>query len=660
MSNSIFYNHSYKLLSILVLAFTFVIGAVAQTPTPTPTPTPQITPTPLPDATPLPVPTPIYDSNGLPTNLPEIAPNYSAPQRPLPSIERVGVDVSNQKIMSLNEAITLALENSNDIETSQVDVKLAEFNLQAMRGVYDPRLTTENYFQHAKIPTASSLGGVNGSTTSTGLVNSFSVSGNSPFAGGSYSSNFRASRETTNNPFNALNPQFPSSFSVSYTQPLWRGRKTDNNRRNIEIAKKNLSLSDAQFRQKSIDVITNVVQSYWDLTYALRNLQVQTDAVKQARAQVESNRRQVEQGTIAPVEILEAETQVTNFEQQVYAAQQDVTRAENTLKTLLLPDSNNELWKQAIVPSTPVNVEPPKITVEEAIAEARVNRPELDLLKNSKEINKINTEYFKDQTKPKIDLVGSFTSNGLAGTELTNSGGLTAAFAPLYDRVNQLSALANLQPLVISNAGSSVPPQLVGGYGQSLQNLFGVNYPTYQIGVKIDLPFGNRTAKANLGYSLAEGTKIDAQMAQTDQLIKADVQNSLQAMRTAEARLNAAAASRNSSEQLYESEKRKLENGTSTVYLVLQRQQNLINARAAELRAQTDLNKAIAAFQKSIGSTFQSHNIEIKETSKNEKSLKISTPAEADLDSNGFTKANPRISPSVSRTVQTSSLKGQQ
>lgn len=651
MNKFIFYtsNHFHKLLFGSILSLALALGAAAQTPSPTATP--------LPESSPQPAATPAPNDSGLPQNLPEIAPGYIAPQRPLPSVERVGVEISDQKPLSLNEAISLALENSNDIETSQVDVKLSEFTLQSLRGVYDPRFTSENYYQRAKVPTASSLGGVNGSTTSDGFVNSVGVTGSSPFAGGSYSSNFRASRETTNNPFNSLNPQFPSSLSLSYTQPLWRGLRIDNNRRQIEIAKKNLSLSDAQFRQRSIDVITGVVQAYWDLTYALRNLQVQTDAVKQARAQVESNRRQVEQGVIAPIEIVEAETQVTNFEQQVYTAQQSVTSAENTLKTLMLPDSSNALWVKAIVPTTPVNVEPPRVTVEEALAEARVNRPELDQLKTNKEINQINTRYFRDQTKPQIDLVGSFTSNGLAGSELASSGGLLSSLAPLYDRVNELSALSNLPPVVVSGStGAAVPAQLVGGYGKSLQNLFGLNYPTYQVGVRIDLPFGNRTAKANLGYSLAEGTKIEAQFAQQDQLIKADVQNSLQAMRAAEARLNAAAASRNSSEQLYESEKRKLENGTSTVYLVLQRQQNLVLARGSELQAQTDLNKSIAAFQKSIGSTFQSHNIEIKETSQNVKSLRITTPAPADSDSSGWTRSNPRPSSPATRPVETGAL----
>ena len=621
-------NRLNKLLSVFGLGLVMTVAASAQT------------------ASPLPTPEVITNAAELPKDLPDIAPNFTAPVRPMPSADRVGVEVADQKALSLHEAVELALRNSNDIETSQVDVKLAEFNLKSTKGVYDPRLVTENYFQKSKLPTASSLGGVDGSTTSTGFVNSVGVQGQSPVGGGSYNLNFRTSRDTTNNPFNSLNPQFPSALSFTYTQPLLRGLKTDNNRRQIEIAKKNLSLSDALFRQRSIEIITGVERAYWDLTFALKNLQVQTDAVKQARSQLESNKRQVDEGVIAPIEIVEAEAQVTRFEQQVYSAQWAVTQAENMLKSLLLPESGDPMWTKALVPTTPVNIEPPTVTVEDALAAARQNRPEFTQLQASKEINEINTRFFKDQAKPKVDLIASYTTNGLAGTELASSGGLTSALLPLYDRVNQLSEVQNLPPLTTGSSASAVPPQLVGGYGQSLSNLFKGNYPTYQVGVRIELPFGNRTAKANLGYSLAEKTKIEAQTAQQDQVIKAEVQNALQAVKAAEAALNAAAATRSSTEKLYQSEKNKLDNGTTTVYLLMQRQQSLVEARGRELQAQTDLNKALSNLQRATGTTFQSHNIEVKQVSSN-KRLTISTPAVSDLDTAGFSKTTPRTSPAI-------------
>ncbi|HEY8561848.1 MAG TPA: TolC family protein, partial [Pyrinomonadaceae bacterium] len=346
----------------------------------------------------------------------------------------------------------------------------------------------------------------------------------------------------------------------------------------------------------------------------------------------ESNRRKVQEGTLAPIDIVAADTQVTNFEQNVYTAQEQVTRAEATLKTLLLPDENAPLWSRALVPTTPVTSEAPRAGFTDALTAAYANRPELQQLQTSREINEIDARYFRDQTKPQIDLVASATSSGLAGSLVQSSGAnpLTSSFGPFIDRLNVLSTGAGLPPVEFpTTTGSGIPNNLVGGYGQSLQNLAGFNYPTYQVGVRIDLPLGNRTAKANLGRSLAEGTRIATQRNQTEQQIKLEVQTSLQALRSAEARLASAAASRASSEQLYESEKRRYENGTSTLFVVLQRQQELVVARSNELQSQTELNKSIANFQRATGNTFEANNVDIgTESSRN---LRMTTPVGDDF-----------------------------
>jgi len=340
----------------------------------------------------------------------------------------------------------------------------------------------------------------------------------------------------------------------------------------------------------------------------LRNLQVQIDAVKQARLQLESNQRLVEKGVLAPIEITAANAQITTFEQNVYTAQERVTQAENTLKTLMLPDRTNEIWTRAIVPVSPVELEVPKIPLEQAISAALTNRQEIAQLQTSAEINKINEKFFRDQTKPQIDLVATYTGNGLAGIPAAPR---TVTTSALTARVNELSALAGLPPLVSVSNTTTVPDRLNGGLFKSLGNLFTAAYPTYNIGVQISLPIGNTTAKANLGRTLAEGTQIENTRAQTEQTIEADVRNSLQTLRSAEARLQSAAATRASAEQLYESEQRQFRAGTSTVYLVFQRQTTLISARAAELQAQTDLNKAISTFQRVIGTTLTANSVEI-------------------------------------------------
>lgn len=538
-------------------------------------------------------------------------------QPPIPA-DRVGVNVADQTPITLDQAIAFALANNKDINASRIDVEMARFDVTGAQGAYDPKISSESYYEHSEVPVGSVIGGsASGKLTSTNLANRAQLSGNSPLAGGVYQIDFNASRQTSDNQFASLNPQYPSGVTLSYTQPLLKGLRTDDNRRRIEIAKKNLSLTDSQFRQRAIETITRVQQAYWDLVFSLKNLQVQNDAVTQARTQLESNKRQVDQGTLAPIDIVSAEAQVTLFEQNVYVAQEGVTRAENNLKQLMLPERTAQLWSKALLPTTPVDLSAPPVELSEAMSIALASRPELDQVARTAEINKINQKFFNDQLKPQIDLFGVFTSSGLAGA-LANTGPnpFTAGTIALTDRINQLSQLAGLPVLPPSQSFGSIPTALVGSSGQSFTNLFGFNYPTTRVGIRFSFPIGNRTAESNLGHSLAEGRKIQNQREQLEQTIEADVRNTLQAVRSAQARLVSATASREATEKQYESEQRKFQTGLSTVFLVLQRQQELIAARGREVQAQTDLNKAIADFQRATGSTFKAHNITVKSDQK--------------------------------------------
>jgi len=145
-------------------------------------------------------------------------------------------------------------------------------------------------------------GGANGAVRQADVTGTLRLEGLAPKGGGNYRLDFSSIRSTTSNQFAALNPQYPTALTFNFTQPLLRGLRTDNSRRQIEIAKKNLSLTDAQFRQRAIETITNVQRSYWDLVFALRNLQIQRDAVRDARTQLEHNKRMVTEGQLAPIE----------------------------------------------------------------------------------------------------------------------------------------------------------------------------------------------------------------------------------------------------------------------------------------------------------------------------------------------------------------------
>src|SRR5215471_7998891 len=567
---------------------------------------------------------------------------YAAPKKPLPPLTRVGVDATEPLALTLNDAIRQALENNNDIATSRIDVEMSEDDLTAARGAYDPRMTAEFYFQHNQLPLTSFLGGSpNGTLATNQLDNQFGISGLSPRAGGSYQFAFTSTRASSDNVFNDLNPIHSNSFSISYTQPLMRGRRTDDTRRKIEIARKNLSLSDVQFRQRAIEVITRVETAYWDLVFALRNFQVQTEAANQARQQVETNRRQVQQGVLAPIDITEAEAQVKIYEQNVYSAQEEITRAENVLKTLMLADRRAGVWSRALTPVTPVTLEAPGLSLADAMSAAMTNRLELAELRTDDEINQIDRKYYRDQIRPQVDLTLGYSSTGLSGSATNpDDNPLRASVTAMERRINDLSARAGLPAMPATSFGAT-PSDMQGGYGQSLANMLGQDNPTFSVGVRISLPFKNRTAKAEFAKSLAEERRIDTLKAKTEQIIEADVRNAMQSVRSVEARLAAAAGSREAAEQQYASEQRRFQAGMSTVFLVLQRQTDLTNARGRELQTQTDLNKAISELQRAMGNTFRYRNVAVNGDHRLQQSLPRETAENANQ-SNAKTGGSPQ------------------
>jgi HAE1 family hydrophobic/amphiphilic exporter-1 len=547
-------------------------------------------------------------------DVPEVAPDFRAEQGPFPALERVGVDMGQQRALSVREVIALALENNKDIEVARENVRAAEFDLQAARGVYDPRLQTSTYYERTEQPAASFLSGSStGAVTQSGIFSTSGVQGLTPKYGGGYRVDFVNNRVTTNNQFAALNPQYPTALTFSYTQPLLRGLGFDQNRRQIEIAKKNLSLTDAQFRQRAVETVTNVQRAYWDLVYALRNLQIQREAVRDARRQLEHNRRLVNEGMLAPIDVVAAEAQISGFEQSVYSALDDVGRAENNLKNLVAENRDAAIWRVAIVPTESVELAPPQVALDDALQYALKSRPELSSSDVAREINEIEQRFAREQTRPQVDLIASYGMVGLAGST-TSQGGvnpLTAQNAQIRERINELSSLQGLAPLPEPTV-QPIPGQLVGGEFQSLGNLAANRYTNFRVGVTVNLPFRNTTAKAQYGRTLVDEERIRTQREQLEQLIQVDVRNALQQVRTAESRLRAAASARSASEQQYASEQRKLDAGQSTVFLVLERQTQLATARGNELRAQTELNKAIAELQRATGNALEQNRVEIR------------------------------------------------
>ena len=535
-----------------------------------------------------------------------------------PLAPRVGVSGASLSI-TLADAIRMTLEQNNDVAIARLDIDVARQNVLVLEGVYDPRVIPNFGYQRNVSANTSAIGGATeGRLERTEVDGGVGLAGRTPWGGGRYTVDFSGARLDTSNQFARLNPEFPSALTGTYVQPLLRGRTIDLDRRNILVARRAVDLTDAQLSQVVMDQLTLVEEAYWDLAFASGNLVVLTDALAQARKQVDSNERQVTQGTLAPIDVVEAQTQVSRFQQAVFSGQQALTEAENRLKRLMLTDRTSNVWNQPLVPADLTDRTPPPHALDQALTLALTRRPELKSLEIQREQNEIDQAFFKNQTKPQVNVVGGYTLSGLAGDPLSGTVeppvDTNDPDAALLSRLNQLSLLANLEPLdaPAPSAGVGVPEFFVGGLGQSFSNLFARRFPTVLVQLQMEFPIRNRSARANLARSEIVATQLERRRQQLGQRIEAEVRDAMQAVRSLEQRLEAAANQRRYAQEQYESETRRFGSGLSTVFLVLDRQTSFVTAQALELRARADLNQAIAQLERAIGGTLEWHRVKLQ------------------------------------------------
>ena len=523
---------------------------------------------------------------------------------------RVGVDESRPLAITLFDAVKMALEKNREVEVERINVRQSQYDLFAARGARDVGLSGGAFYESRSIPTGSVLAGGANNTLTTKSFNYDLAARQSLPTGGQWSAQFTNSRVDTNSQFASLNPQYNTAFNLELRQPLMRNFSIDDFRRRIRIAGSRLDLSDSQFRQKALEIVSRVQRSYWDLVFALRDLQIRRESVELARTQLERNRRMVNEGTLAPIETVSVEVELERRRESVLMAVEAVTRAENGIKQLILDGRESSVWGQAIIPTDTPDMQGVSYTLDEAVAAAFANRNEIRQNALQQEINRIDEKFFANQTRPQVDLVASYTSTGLSGSPLNIVNPFASTTNLLLERVNLLSNTAGLPPIV-TGPDAQLPDFLRGGYGQSLSNLFGNDFRTFRFGVTFSFPLKNRTAEAQLGRALAEGRKIDSQRKLLEQAIEVEVRNALQSVETARQRVETARASREAAQKQLDSEQRRFQAGLSTTYLVLERQNALSEAQGRELRAMTDYNKALSELQRVMGVTLTSANVEL-------------------------------------------------
>lgn len=612
MQTKIFRTVARRLAGLTLIACC-ALPAFAQDPPP-PTPQPTTTPTPQ----------PINQT-----------PDQQPVARPIPA-RTIGLESGKVVRWTLRDAITAALDKNVDIELERENVRLMQYDLIAAQGFYDPSISVATLYNRSAIPNTFRFSGAESTAVTR---DSISVNGgltkNFERYGTVLDTTFNNARQGSNT--NNLAVQYAPSLGFQLTQPLWRNFRIDRNRQLIQVTRRRLDLSDAVFRQRVIEIISQVQQAYWDLALAIQNEGIARESVKLAETQLNNNKRQVEVGTLAPIDVVSAATQVESRRQQVFQAINQVALAENQLKSLTVESPSDELWNSRIEPVESFDIKPVALPLGDALRLAQENRPEVKQFGLQKDINKIDVSFFRDQSKPQIDFVAGYTTNGLAGSPgvfpntttncsnpvLLNNPGPNEDPTRPYCIPTSVTRLADGRivpvtgdPILFERRTVTLPAnvadQFQGGLFGALGNLFKNEFRTISFGINIGIPLRNRTAKANLGRALEVGRQLDLQERRLLQNIEVEVRNAVQSVETSQLRIDAARAARQYAQQQLEGEEKRFAAGLSNTFLVLTRQNEVSQAQYTELQALADYNKSVATLQRVASITLSSNNVEIK------------------------------------------------
>lgn len=530
---------------------------------------------------PTPVPSPVTPA------VPTVAPGYRAPNVRPTSANIVGVTQQPFVGIALSDAIGMALLKNPDLAVSASNTRVAKYEVQEAKGANDVNFFVEPSVKHDTTAATNAFFG--GGPDFQPIVQNYQtlqagVKGQLSSTGTQYNINIQQSSVDDNTFIDAFNPYYLASLNVSITQPLLKGFAMNDAKRQIQLSRVNADATQAATLASVSTTIANVEDAYWDLVAAWRNVAIQEDALRQSVRQQQSNVRLAKRGAAAPIDAVESTTQIAIYQQDVFSALQNVSELQNQLKSLIVTDPGDPIWRANLVPTSSVLQLPATPSVESLLADAMKNRPEVRQAIDAQRQAEINLAYAKNQKLPEADLQLQYNGNGFAGNALP-----------------ALNFLGVLFPLP--------PADTTGGLGKAYGNIG--RFPTYLAGVQITLPLGNNTAKGAYGVAKEQEHQAQVQNLGTAERIEYEVRNAIQNYQAAQARLYAARQGREAAAQVLASEIRKFRNGESTTFLIDQRQVEFVQQEGLELQAQTDLNKAVVELQRVDGSILSQNGVSL-------------------------------------------------
>lgn len=482
--------------------------------------------------------------------------------------------------LSLQKAIEITLQNNLDIAVERINPKINEENIIKENAFFDPTFFADLSIDKKVTPSASAFSSPDVSSTenrnaSFGLKQTLK-------GGGSYELSFASIRNSTNSEFSGLNPQYSSFLDFDLRQPLLKDFGIDLNTRKIQIAGNNQNISQNEFKNLVMQTLSDMQNDYWDLVFKIDDLKVKKQSLELAKDLERRVKIQVEVGVLAPLEILQAQSEVAAREEAVIISDNEIKDLEDQLKTKLnFPAEANE-WDLTLIPTSSPSFKDETFQVKGYLKTAIEKRPDMEQLKLDLANNQIDVAYKKNQLYPTIDLVASLGLNGISGD------GTPVTFS-----------------------GTTSISRFDGGYDKSMSRAISGDYYSYNIGLQFEYPIGNRSAKSNLIASKLAVEKNLIEIKNLEHQITLGVKEAVRAIQTDIKRVKVTRISKKLAEEKMKAEEKKFEVGLSTSFKVLEFQKDLAEEQSKEIQAIIDYNKSIINLYRVTGTTIEKNNLEI-------------------------------------------------
>jgi len=550
--------------------------------------------------------------------------------------------------ISLQDAVELALENNLDIVVQRYNPWIADTDILrtlgggAGRGLsgtgtasvlgnipslnFDPLISTTISYDDRSTPVNNPFISGTGTKSLTSLVThtaTYNTQYSQGFATGTgFFTAYNNSRSSSTSTFNLFNPSVQSSLFVGFSQELLNGFGLLPNTRNIRIAKNSRKIADWLFTQQAITTVTSTITAYWELVFARENVKVQQQAVTVAEKLYNDNKKQLEIGTMAPLDVTRAESELATDRQNLIVAQTAKLQQEQVLKNdiaknPLAPNLINVEIIPTDLPHRPEAIEAPSF--EEAVKEAFAKRPDLQQQALNLQNGDIEVRATRNALLPTATLFAQYGTVGLGGNQpILGAATLAASSEPVVNGAGTPVTVPGFGAVFLPTTSQAVTGIKSGGFGDASSQVFHNNFPDYSVSVSLNVPLRNRQAQADNQRAILSQRQLEAQMQQLKNAALLDVRNTYIALEQDRARVEAAAKARELQQQTFDAERKKYELGASTVFLVIQTQRDLILAQGTELRSLADLVEAKANYERAVGRTLEVNHVTIADAKSGE------------------------------------------